>query len=455
MERQLLISFIVILVVGSSFLPITVGLSSDKQEESSEISLITIKVAGESGLNDWYFSDIIFNITNESDEISVVYYKIKQEWMLYNKPFTVSEDGIYNLEWYSVNHEGNQSEVDGPFSFRIDQTPPNVYLSYELVGGNKWDGWDFLFIVTATDDMSGMDKVEFFINDVLKETIYGIGPIYQLSWRWDGKTRTTLKAIGYDKAGNSKEDKITDSFENTILKITGNNNFESIQTDLQSIHISDEDISGKIVQDSSTAEINDPSYVIVIFDRKLGNNDWCVNNGTFSFILDSNEIIEVYYKIDDGDWTIFSEPIDISEEGVHSFSWYVVDSEGNKSTPDSIDFKIDMSPPDINLRKERLSIDEIKFIADVDDEMSGIAKVNFIVDDSLEFTDYDYPYEWNWIGWRNEKVEAKVFDNAGNRASDSTGTLFNYNLNSQNINPKISSSMFFFPMLEQLLSLLR
>ncbi len=186
----------------------------------------------------------------------------------------------------------------------------------------------------------------------------------------------------------------------------------------------------------------------------MGTNEWCVDTTTFSFIPDPDGISKIYYKLDEGDWTLYSEPVIISEDGVHNISWYVVDSEGNTSSPDSLDFKIDITPPEINLRKERLAIDKVKFIAEVHDGTSDVDRVNFFVDNSmkLKYTDYDFPYEWIWTGWRNERVIATVYDKAGNSASDTINSLFNQNLNGQNINLKFSSSSFFFPILNRLLN---
>jgi hypothetical protein len=468
MERQLSIICITIFVVGLSFLPITVGSSLGKQElsqslysigENSGISLITVQVTEELGLNDWYISDMDFDINYESEEIAKIYYGINGEWILYNKPFTISDDGAHILEWYAVDFEGNQSDVDGPISFKIDQTPPDIDLVYEVYNYYPGFGWEILYTATATDETSGMERVKFYVDDILKDTVYGPGPYYEWTfWLIQNPFRNNIpivKSVGYDKAGNSAETAIY--YPSTSMVNIGNTKSlksSYIKSGLLSFQVPDEISIDKLNYDSSMVGIFDPLYVVVFFDRRLGNNVWCVDDVTFSFIPDSDGIIAVYYKLDDGDWTLYSEPVDISDDGAHNYSWYVVDSEGNTSTPDSIDFKIDMTPPEINLRKERLSKNKIKFIADVDDEMSGIEKVYFIVDGSLVCTDYDYPYEWNWTGWRNEKVEARAFDNAGNRASDSTGTLFNINLNRQNINLKLSSSSFFFPMLERLFNLL-
>ena len=171
MEKSLLwnglVCAIIVMFASITFMPITGSLSMEKQviQESlpfvcstggvSGISLITIKVAGERGLNDWYVSDVCFNFTNESDDIAEIKYQIDGgPEQTYNEPFYLNEDGedIW-LEWWALDHEGNYSDVDGPFICSIDQTEPDIIdFYYEFMGGNPEYGWDFLFTVTATDD---------------------------------------------------------------------------------------------------------------------------------------------------------------------------------------------------------------------------------------------------------------------------------------------------------------
>ncbi len=56
---------------------------------------------------------------------------------------------------------------------------------------------------SATDDTSGMDRVEFFIDDKHEETIKGPGPDYVFTIKWTYKVyRKILWFYHYDRAGN-------------------------------------------------------------------------------------------------------------------------------------------------------------------------------------------------------------------------------------------------------------
>jgi len=71
---------------------------------------------------------------------------------------------------------------------------------------SKRTGWmKYIIIVTATciDSMSGIEKVEFYLNGVLQKTITGNGPEYIWSYEYTPLPSRTMKGIAYDKAGNS------------------------------------------------------------------------------------------------------------------------------------------------------------------------------------------------------------------------------------------------------------
>jgi len=78
---------------------------------------------------------------------------------------------------------------------------PNCNVYCEIVGGNMYTGWDFLFITTATDDMSGMERVEFYFNSEVQETVYGPGPEYTWQVRLWPMPRMIFWIKAYDNAG--------------------------------------------------------------------------------------------------------------------------------------------------------------------------------------------------------------------------------------------------------------
>jgi hypothetical protein len=133
------------------------------------------------GENGWYVSNVTvtLNATDNVSGVNITYYRVNNsEWKEYEEPFIIFEDGNDNLiEYYSVDYSGNVEDVKS-FIIDIDQTEPDVALTYEIVGGNKWQGWDYEFMAHATEKMSGMDYVVFYMNYLNTSTVYGSGPEY-------------------------------------------------------------------------------------------------------------------------------------------------------------------------------------------------------------------------------------------------------------------------------------
>ena len=409
-------------------------IESTSKKSDSEISLITLNVVGVNGGDNWYGSDnTFFSFTYESNEIAYICYGIDGNWLIYKEPFNVDKGGNHTLEWFAVNYDGKPSDKDGPFYFKVDKTEPELILTYEVVGGNNWIGWDLLFTATAYDSMIGMHRVEFYINNVLQETIYGPGPTY--TWNLLGYhpgLKMYFYAIAYDKAGNSVKGEIEEPSYNiakpkSFLNMENNykkNGFQNLFNNIissENVEIKNNEIFDKPFSSNTVGEDFNPAYVIVVFNREFGENNWINNNPSISIYYESDRINEVFYQLNNGSWILYTSPIVISEDGTYTFSWYAVDSEGHTSTIESFSFKVDKTPPQINLIKNKLTVNKVKFIAEVNDSTSGIDRVKF-QSHGFVFNDYDYPYEWIWTGFLNDKVTATVYDKAGNKNSMSMKT---------------------------------
>jgi hypothetical protein len=174
----------------------------------------------------------------------------------------------------------------------------------------------------------------------------------------------------------------------------------------------------------------------------MGNNNWYISNVTFtltatdpsppkktdsvstlSTVKGPSGINHTYYKVDNGNWVVYSTPVTVSLDGSHNLSYYSVDNAGNtEPVKGPFLFKIDKTPPNITLVKERISFNQVKFTAQVSDNTSGIDRVEFFLDGVLQSNDTQSPYEWTWTGFGNHQVTATVYDMAGNSKSQSMST---------------------------------
>ena len=164
----------IILLLSLSVTP-SIGMSNN-DDTTPPVTVHTLNPPEPDGNNGWYVSDVDITLTATDDMSGVnkTYYRINSgDWEIYNEPFTLSKDGDDILiEYYSVDYANNVEDVKS-FKVDIDQTEPEIYLYFESLGNNR-----YIFIVEASDEMSGMERVEFYNYSELQEVVYGSGPEY-------------------------------------------------------------------------------------------------------------------------------------------------------------------------------------------------------------------------------------------------------------------------------------
>jgi hypothetical protein len=109
-------------------------------------------------------------------------------------------------------------------SLKIDQIGPEVWFAIAKIRFGKW----FIY-ANASDSTSGMDKVEFYVEDILQGTVSE--PPYL--WICNGSMRFAL-VIVYDKAGNAIIPPLPDPYPILHTRITGM---------ISNVNITDESIS--------------------------------------------------------------------------------------------------------------------------------------------------------------------------------------------------------------------
>jgi len=169
----------------------------------------------------------------------------------------------------------------------------------------------------------------------------------------------------------------------------------------------------------------------------VGQNGWYISDVTVTLsATDPPDVFDLggdgytglsgvnhtYYKIDSGTWKKYTTPFVISVNGQHIVSYYSDDIAGNVETEKSVSIKIDKTAPTITLTKQQIDLFNVKFSAQVNDETSGIDRVEFSLDGQLQYNDTQSPYEWTWTGLGDYTVTATAFDVAGNSQGQSMST---------------------------------
>jgi len=168
------------------------------------------------GENGWYVSDVEVTICAEDPSIGcdtdgsgVREIKYTVNGVQGSVPgntgtFKIHNDGTnIEVKYWAVDNVGN-TEAKHTFYINMDQTKPVVpeNISYYAFKENRY--WYVTLSVNCTDANSGMDRVEWAINDVVQNITTGPGPNYNWTIQWsDVVDPPTFKAIAYDKAGNS------------------------------------------------------------------------------------------------------------------------------------------------------------------------------------------------------------------------------------------------------------
>jgi hypothetical protein len=193
------------------------------------------------GLNGWYVDDVTVSLkaTDDISGVKEIRYMING-WSEHIIPGANCSFIIYGegedilIEYWAIDNAGNV-ETKNELVLDIDQTYPEVTLTYEFYNRNWWKFWqypdyDWEFTANATDYESGMDRVEFYINNELQEIVTGPGPIYIWTPWILPPCKLIIRATAYDKAGLFASDEIIDP------KTTSNNHLKKIQQDIENIN---------------------------------------------------------------------------------------------------------------------------------------------------------------------------------------------------------------------------
>ena len=204
MKKHLLAFSIIFLFVGISINPAVAVLNSDN-DTIPPVSTHSLDPPEPDGENGWYVSDVNVTLTATDDISGVkeIRYRTQggatQIIVGDNGTFTLTQDDDGDdvlLEFWAIDNAGNE-ETPNIFYIDMDQTPPEIDLAFEVVGGNPNEGWEFLFTATATDLTSGMERVDFYEEDELQVTVYGSGPEYQWSSLYNEFPDNTYGVFGF------------------------------------------------------------------------------------------------------------------------------------------------------------------------------------------------------------------------------------------------------------------
>ena len=112
------------------------------------------------GDNGWYVSDVTATLTAEDPYVGVAetWYRLNGgDWLVYDGPFTIGDEGVHTLEFYSVDLAGIAEDVQSAV-VRIDKTAPtiSVVLDKTVLSPPNHKMVPITATVTVNDDVSGV-----------------------------------------------------------------------------------------------------------------------------------------------------------------------------------------------------------------------------------------------------------------------------------------------------------
>ena len=299
-------------------------------------------------------------------------------------------EGEHIITITATDYAGNQ-KIDTSKSYTVDNTPPSVLITSPanqsvlkgivVINGSVTD----LHLQTISVKIDGVE----------------VSSSLPYSWNTSSESETThiISVTGIDQAGNSNTKQIIVTVDRTDPTIVINS-----PTPASMVY---EKPGGGVNITYTYTEANPDSVFIEIF-----NETKVIGNKTVTGLIGGTVTRTDYVKLDENIVNgSFNVKINISDKAGNNPA---VDIQQNVIIIDSVAPEIVriLKPADSSKVKGLI---EIK--AEADDSLSGIEKVEFLVNDvSLANTTYPYSFEWDTTSMPdgNYYLKAKAYDRAGN-----------------------------------------
>ncbi|MFW9958691.1 MAG: Ig-like domain-containing protein [Candidatus Odinarchaeota archaeon] len=299
---------------------------------------------------------------------------------------------LLNGTWTSPPDEGipcrwNVSAIrlsNGSFEwFKVNAIPPIVDILYPLE--NSLLSGYIEVQVNATDE-SGIDRVEFSVDDVLLH----VDSTYPYTFTWD--TTTLLDGVHLLNV-TAWSDDLKSNFHDIEVTIDNTQPSLTINTPEEA-----EEVTGSV---SISALTNDLSGIASV-----------------EFFLDGLSLFTDYTSPYEYIWNTLS-----ASDGVHNITCQAVDIARNVQFESCL-VTVDNSGPLLSMHSVSVWGSSGCVAVNTSDP-SGIKRVEFFLDDTLQFTDYAYPYEWLWSGMTipdgNHIVLVHSYDTLNHSSTASSG----------------------------------
>ncbi len=179
-------------------------------QDLAPLTTCNLEPSSPNGNNGWYITDVMVSFEAiDEDGVKATYYRINGgQWKEYTKPLILDEDGIYTIEYYSIDNLGLKEDsktivirIDKTISLDVSKPENAIYIfDREIIPFIKPIAIGKLTIkAEVVEEMSGIDESYIEINGVEKARYKE-----EISYTWNefaiGKQE--IRIVAYDMAGN-------------------------------------------------------------------------------------------------------------------------------------------------------------------------------------------------------------------------------------------------------------
>jgi hypothetical protein len=246
---------------------------------SVEPPLTTIELSGDEGEAGWYLSPVeaTLSSTEGVSAVNHTYYRVDDgSWTEYSDSFTVTEDGVHTVEFYSDDVAGNVEPVHTVVA-KIDTELPETSASVEgTIGQAGWLLSEATIVFDRDDETSGVAVTMYRLDD--GDWMERSGTTLDI----DEEGPHTLEYYSVDVAGNEESVKSIEFKVDTVAPVT-------------------------------TISVDGHMVTLSVADQTSG-------------------AAATWYRIDGGDWAAYETPFEIKGRGNHTVECYSTDAAGNNET---------------------------------------------------------------------------------------------------------------------------
>ncbi|RDY71662.1 S-layer homology domain-containing protein, partial [Halobacillus trueperi] len=399
---------------------------NSERKDLSQYDVVVEKIAPKTKLdmtsstpmkNGWYPSNVTATLsaTDEESGIKKVEYRINEgTWNEYKEAFEISQEGEVQLDYRSVDHAGNVEEVQTEI-IKIDKTSP-VTTTSDIP--TKWGNEEIELTLKAQDESSGVSSIEYKLND-------GDWTAYDTHITISEEGKHVIEYRSTDQAGNQEE----------VRTVNVNHDFKAPETSISSVSDEWHDSNVEVTLSSSDGlsgvskteyRVNEEEWVnydtSILLEEEGSNKvefrsidhagnveatqskvikvdktapvttaeevpaDW--SNQDIELTLSSSDelsgVSSMEYKINEGEWKVYSDPITLDQEGSTTIEYRSIDKAGNEEEIQSVVVKLDQTSPVTTASETPIDwvSEEVELTLTAKDELSDVSSVEYKINGS-------------------------------------------------------------------------